>query len=350
MTVSYRIVAGTGAVVAALVLLTGCDPAHPQASGGLAQTGPSPSASTATTPATTTPTPTGDSSATSATSAPVSSTPASTTAPTRSTSSSAPRPTTTTTAPATTSSTPPAGSVGVPPGTALRPSGSFTADTPGQVVDGLDVSGSIVVTAPNVVIRNSRFTGTGGTPWAIQTQGSGSVLIQDVTIRGDYTDAGIAYANWTAQRVEIVGMTNDGAKMGNNVSISDSWIHDFTPTSGAHADGLQLIEDVGNIVIQNNRIDPGGGVGANSAIFLSPDIGPQVNGAGPITVSGNQLGGGGYTLYVVGGSNGAVLTDVRVTGNRWLRDEQYGPIRAETTPTSASDNAYTDGQPIPWPV
>jgi hypothetical protein len=240
--------------------------------------------------------------------------------------------------------------VGVPQGTALRPSGSFTADTPGQVVDGLDVTGSIVVTAPNVVIRNSRFTGTGGTPWAIQTQGSGSVLIQDTTIRGDYTDAGIAYANWTAERVEIVGMTNDGAKMGNNVTIRDSWIHDFTPTSGAHADGLQLVEDVGNIVIENNRIDPGGGVGANSAIFLCPDIGPQVRDAGPITVSGNQLGGGGYTLYYVGGSGGAVLTDVRVTGNRWLRDEQYGPIRAETVPTAASDNAYTDGQPIPWPV
>jgi hypothetical protein len=227
-------------------------------------------------------------------------------------------------------------------------------ETPGTVLDALDVHGSVVITAPNVVVKRSRFTGNGTTPWAIQTRDGGSVLIQDVTIQGDYTDAGIAYANWTAERVEIVGMTNDGAKMGNNVTIRDSWIHAFRPESGAHADGLQVTEDVGNILVEHNQIDlsggPGGAVGANSAIFLSPDLGPQVNGAGPVTLDGNVLGGGGYTLYYVGGAGGAELTDVHVVNNRFLRDAQYGPIRAETKPASQANNAYSDGEQIPWPA
>ena len=251
--------------------------------------------------------------------------------------------------PTTTTSRPPAGSgVGVPPGTQLRPSGSLTVDTPGTVLDALDVHGSVVITAPNVVVKRSRFTGTGTTPWAIQTRDAGSVLIQDVTIEGDYTDAGIAYANWTAERVEIVGMTNDGAKMGNNVTVRDCWIHGFHPEDGAHADGLQITEDVGNVLVEHNRIDPG--LGTNSALFLSPDLGPQVAGAGPVILEGNVLGGGGYTLYVVGGAAGAELTDVHVLNNRFLRDAQYGPIRAEKKPASQANNAYSDGEPIPWPV
>ena len=255
------------------------------------------------------------------------------------------------TTPAPTTTPPPSNSgVGVPPGTQLHPSGSLTVDTPGTVLDALDVHGSVVITAPNVVVKRSRFTGTGTTPWAIQTRDAGSVLIEDVTIEGNYTDAGIAYANWTAERVEIVGMTNDGAKMGNNVTIRDSWIHGFHPEDGAHADGLQLTEDVGNILVQHNQIDPGGGIGANSAIFLSPDLGPQVSGAGPVTLDGNVLGGGGYTLYVVGGANGAELTDVHVLNNRFLRDAQYGPIRAEKKPVAQANNCYVDGEAIPWPA
>ena len=65
-------------------------------------------------------------------------------------------------APATpTGSWPSAASTGVPPGVALRPSGPIIASTPGQVIDGLDISGAVVVKAPGVIIRNSRIHGDG---------------------------------------------------------------------------------------------------------------------------------------------------------------------------------------------
>jgi hypothetical protein len=49
---------------------------------------------------------------------------------------------------------------GVPPGTDLSPSGSITASTPGQVIDGKDVTGTIDVSADNVTIQDTRVTQT----------------------------------------------------------------------------------------------------------------------------------------------------------------------------------------------
>lgn len=269
-----------------------------------------------------------------------------------STASPTPSPTPTTTAPATKAPAPaPApsrGGYGVPAGTSLRDIGSMTVDQAGAVLDGLNVSGTITVTAANVTIKNSKFTGSGQN-WAVRTDG-GSVHIEDSTFTGNYGDAAISYHNWTATRIDISGMTNDGAKVGNNVTLTDSWIHDFKPEGGAHGDGLQVVEDVGNIVIKNNKIDIGKLTGVNAAIMLSPDIGPENPNAGPVTVDGNTLGGGGYTFYSVNGRDGASLQNVAVTNNRFVRDALFGPIYpSEFVAKSVSGNVFDDGQAVKMP-
>src|ERR1044072_1356963 len=133
----------------------------------------------------------------------------------------------------------PGPTIGAPTGEALRDTGSDTVDRPGTVLSRVRVHGMLTITAPGVVIEHSEFVGDGSTPWAIRTEGEGAVTIRDTSIHGDYTDAGISYHNWTAERVTITGMTNDGAKVGNNVTIRHSTIDDFAPSEGAHADGLQ---------------------------------------------------------------------------------------------------------------
>ncbi|MFF0147256.1 right-handed parallel beta-helix repeat-containing protein [Amycolatopsis sulphurea] len=236
------------------------------------------------------------------------------------------------------------------PPAAEQPAGSMTEDRPGAVLSGLNLRGMLTVTAPGVVVRNSRFTGDGSTPWAIRTNGAGSVRIEDTVITGDYTDAGISYGNWSAVRVEISGMTNDGAKLGPHTSITDSWIHDFQPAQGAHSDGVQLTEDVGDVVVKNNRIDIGTGEGANSAVFLSPDIGGENPNAGPVVITGNTLGGGGYTFYSVGGNEGARLQDVTFTGNTFRQDARYGAIYpTDFDVRTVSGNVYAGGAPVPLP-
>ncbi|WP_162186083.1 right-handed parallel beta-helix repeat-containing protein [Amycolatopsis jejuensis] len=264
------------------------------------------------------------------------------------TTSAAPAATATVVAPPPAKSDPAPSGYGVPSGVTLKSVKDVTADQAGQVLDALNVSGTITVTAPDVTIKRSKFTGT-GQDWAVHTSGNGSVRIEDSTFSGDYQSEAISYHNWSATRIDLSGMSNDGAKLGNNVSLTDSWIHDFKPADGAHSDGVQLVEDVGNIVIKNNKIDLGTKVG-NAAIFLSPDIGAERPSAGPISIDGNTLGGGGYTLYSVNGRDGATLQSVAITNNKFVRNALYGPVYAsEFVAKTVSGNTYTDGTALKMP-
>ena len=57
---------------------------------------------------------------------------------------------------------PDASNTGIKAGVTLKKSGSVNADRNGQVIDGLDITGEINVTASNVVIKNTRVTGGRG--------------------------------------------------------------------------------------------------------------------------------------------------------------------------------------------
>ncbi|MBN9745462.1 hypothetical protein DMP23_31035 [Amycolatopsis sp. A1MSW2902] len=234
--------------------------------------------------------------------------------------------------------------IGAPPSESLRPTGSLNADQPGQVLDGLDVRGAVTVSAPGVVIQRSRFTGTGADYFAITTTGAGSVTIRNVTITGDYRSAAIAFHNWTAERVDISGMTHDGVKLGNNVRLADSWIHDFAPAPGAHSDGAQSDHLAGSILVEDNVIDPGTAEEVTSAIILSssPDPTPAV--AGPVTIRDNVLGGGANTLY-----HNPDYPDVEITGNTFRRDYRYQPIYPGPPPKVFSGNHFPDGTAVSWP-
>jgi len=229
-------------------------------------------------------------------------------------------PATTPTAPAPTTASagvPNSSNTGVPSGTVLQASGALTVTTAGAVIDALDISGGVVIEAPNVVIKRSRITGSGD--YGVQVL-SGDVTIEDSEISG-FSNA-IAFDNWKAYRVNIHGVTDDGVKLGSNVLLQDSYLHDFTPSAGAHADGGQMQSGEVNLVVRHNYINPG--LGTNSALFIAPDLGPSS--PGPVTIDGNILGGGNFTIYCVDGNNGQYFVrNISITNNRFLNNAQYGP-------------------------
>jgi len=271
--------------------------------------------------------------------------PETTTTPPTTTPPTTPPPTTTppTTTPPTTTPPPPpppgtpgAGNTGVPAGTALTASGGFTVSTAGAVIDAKDITGTVTIAAANVTIKRSRFTGT-GQDYAIYVR-SGSVRIEDSEISGGYHTAGIAFDNWTAVRLNVHNLPDDGFKLGSNVLLQDSWIHDFSPEPGAHADGAQMQNGVVNTSIIHNYID----IAGNAALFLAPDLGPSTS--GPLTIKDNILGGGNYTIYVVDGNNGQYFVgNIAVTGNRFLRNSRYGPTRVNVATTWANNTWMDNG-------
>ncbi len=206
--------------------------------------------------------------------------------------------------------------------------------TAGTVIDAKDITGTVTIAAPNVTIKRSRFTGNGG-DYAIYVQ-SGSVTVQDSEISGSYHTAGIAFDNWTCLRCNVHNLPDDGFKLGSNTLLQDSWLHDFTPESGAHADGAQMQNGVTNANVIHNAMD----IAGNSSLFLAPDLGPSTN--GPVTVRDNILGGGNYTIYVVDGNNGQYyVQNITVTNNRFLRDYRYGSADTNV-PVTWTNNTYMD--------
>ena len=230
---------------------------------------------------------------------------------------------------------PNASNTGVPAGVSLASSGSITVTKAGTVLSGLNITGHVDIRAANVVIKNTKIA-AGSSAYAIQVF-TGSVTVQDSTITGSNGFA-IGYDNWVGIRLNVSGVRQDGFKGGDNVTLQDSYIHDFTSSSGAHADGIQFEGGGSHSTIRHNYIDPAnGGAYGNSAVFIKNDLGG--NSAGPIVVDNNLLGGGNYTLYAVPG-NGGNQSGIHIVGNHFLRDFQYGPVDIGYAIAEWSGNVY----------
>ena len=223
-----------------------------------------------------------------------------------------------------TSSWPSDATTGVPAGTALRKVGTIQADTPGQIIDSVDVTGTINVTARGVVIRNCRVH-SNKDPYGVLVYQGGSARIEDCEFYGQQ-EAAIAGNSWAAFRVNIHGQRSDGVKLGSNCALIDSFVHDFALAPGSHADGGQMQTGVRNLTVRHNTILMGTSKSDNAALMFSPDLGPS--GTGPVTVTDNLLGGGGITLRIVDGNNGQYhQAGYSVRGNRFVPNAIYQEVR-----------------------
>jgi hypothetical protein len=209
---------------------------------------------------------------------------------------------------------PDASNTGVPAGITLSPSGGMTISTAGTVVDARDISGPVVVNAPNVTIRNSRIRAT--SYWAIDNNSTG-LLIQDSEIDGlRLSNTCIGSSNLIVRRVNIHGCENGFNVNPGNMTVEDSYIHDLTTGNGAHTDGAQFGRGAHDITFRHNTIDPvspGGGT-ATSCIIMWDDVDPQNT---RVWIENNRLLGAGAAWTMYGPRLPA--TDIHVTNNRWER-------------------------------
>jgi hypothetical protein len=238
--------------------------------------------------------------------------------------------TTTTTRPPTTGWPGPS-NTGVPPGTALRPSGDITINTAGTVIDGLDVSGCILVRASNVTIKRTRVRGAcwGG---AIDTDYGAyrNIMISDVEIDGlgQMPQAALLGNNgFTCLRCNI-HHGGRAVSMGGDVVIQDSWLHDEVSGPGTHNTAAGS-NGGSNMTVRHSVLDINTPEGASAALSFYGDFSPVDN----ITVDNNLFNGGAYCTMAgsVEGKPYPQATNVRYTNNHFGRKYaancgQYGPV------------------------
>nr|WP_246496997.1 DUF4082 domain-containing protein [Sphaerisporangium rubeum] len=264
-----------------------------------------------------------------------------------------PAPPTKTSSPPPTRGFPGAGDTGVPAGVTLKESKSITVTKDGTVIDAMEVRGEINVDANDVVIKNTRVAAAPGQWGIIQRQGRSGLVVENSEIFGngkDQTQFGIINqgGDLTVRRADIHTISN--GILTDQGLIEGNYLHDPKYFSGDHTDmimctsgppsGAKLVIR-GNTVI--NNLDQTG------AIALFQDFGVVRN----VTVEGNFLAGGGYSLYAGAGSKG-VSSNIKVIGNVfskdvWAKGGYHGPVAYWDKNGSGNewrDNVWEDGKAV----
>lgn len=210
---------------------------------------------------------------------------------------------------------------GAPDGLELTRSGSLVVSTPGTVIDGRDIQGSLTINASDVTITRSRVSSSN---WAVirVADNARNVVLSDLTVTGagrsGSTNSTGIYGPARVERVDISGVEN-GVSPGSGSVIRGSYIHDFGGPDAPHYDGIQIDGGQSNIVVENNTIDLQ--YSQTSAVMIDNYFGSVSN----VAVRNNRLLGGGYTVYVDGAfSSSRPITGVIYENNR-IGGWEYGP-------------------------
>jgi hypothetical protein len=244
---------------------------------------------------------------------------------------------------------PSASTTGVPSGVTLKPSGSITVTKAGTVINGLDVSGNIVVAANDVTIKNTRIRYS-GRMFGIQTKsGYARTVIQNVDIvLGVSTTgsaAGIAGGAGTVVRHTDISGTGDGIKAENGGRYEHNYIHVEKPSgSSLHLDGIQG-SGKSNWTVYGNTIDVPISKGGNFAVFVQSWNGTIEKPVSSVKVDSNWLSGGNYTVYVEDGKSGSgYVKGVTFTNNRFGGDYRYGIKHLEGGTTWTNNTSWVTGK------
>jgi serralysin len=200
----------------------------------------------------------------------------------------------------------------------------------GVVLDGYDFGNTqIFVEANNVTIKNSTFSAAGSEISAVRVFGVSNTTIENNTFNGGSATNPLPLQNFVS--AQATGIT--GLKVLNNNFLNapgdsiDAWGGTIAgnyfsgagfTTVGVHPDAIWITNSQSPTVIANNFIDETWASGTsnlqtgqtNNAIHITSQEGPVNN----VTVRGNVLMGGGYTIEA-GNTGLGTFSNINILGN-----------------------------------
>ena len=154
---------------------------------------------------------------------------------------------------------PNATNTGVPAGTSLTAyTGPMTITTPGTVIDGKIINGTLIIEAANVTIKNSVVQNFGF--WGIDASAAaavGNVTVQNCTLTGsssmDHDSAIVGSGTFIGNNISN---TENGILLQDGASVvRDNYIHDLNDNFGdPHYDGIALQGGQNHVLIEHNTI------------------------------------------------------------------------------------------------
>ncbi|MCS3759025.1 Ig-like domain-containing protein [Bradyrhizobium centrosematis] len=188
----------------------------------------------------------------------------------------------------------------------------MTINTPGAVISGLEITGMVVINAPNVTLKDCKISGDGWTVVRVADGITGAV-IENCDINGMGSGGQGITGQGTFLNNNIHGTADGIGVSGDNTVIQNNYIHDMQGTSDSHFDGIQADGGFSNLTISHNTI-----INEHTqtgVIMLDNYWGPIDN----VKIDNNLLVGGGYTAYLNevanGQPGGGAVTNVSYTNN-----------------------------------
>lgn len=221
---------------------------------------------------------------------------------------------------------------------ALSASGSVSSSANGQIIENLDIAGSVTITHANVTLRNCKVSLYDDASLIVSATGA-NVTIENCLIdglAGSYVGIYVE-AGGSITACEIRNFEN-GILSNGNTTVSDTYIHSMTSTAAApHYDCFEC-NGGSNVTLTHNTFvceqD-------QTSCVMFDNL---YSGLSNITVNDNVLIGGGYTLYCDGQFGGGVVDNatINITNNKMVPG-QYGYFAfTSTNPTATGNvNAYS---------
>lgn len=220
----------------------------------------------------------------------------------------------------------------------LTASGSVTTSANGQVIQGLNISGQIVVNHNNVVIDQSAITLSSPTGTLIDVGPSTTgLIVRDCLINGsrnsyngfNCTRSPFAWTGNIIQRCTIQGMENGITGNQHDLTIQDNLLWGFGNSGSSTYDGDGIeVYDCANLVIAHNTFDATNSTQAqgilNSAINFS-NLGPISN----VDVNGNMfinMGPSAPASFIFCDDNG--FGGGGITGCNWRNNAYFNKAAA----------------------
>jgi hypothetical protein len=205
----------------------------------------------------------------------------------------------------------------------------------GAVLSGINFGSAMaLIQANNVTIKDSTFTATSGWTAVDQAAGYSGATIENSTFTG--SQAPTETNTWISARQSITVEDNtflysptDAVVVGAGV-VTGNYFSGAGFAEGAHADAIYVSNSTGPTTITDNFIDgtytAGAAANANNDIRLTSELGSLSN----VTVSGNYLLGGEYTVTVGPGAvSSYTISNVAVTNN-YIGFYEYGEYYPNT--------------------
>jgi hypothetical protein len=241
---------------------------------------------------------------------------------------------------------PDATTTGVTAGTTLTAyTGPTTISTPGTVIEGKIINGTLWVTAADVTIKNCVIQNYGY--WGIDAERAANFTVQNCDfIASSSMDTNAAILGSGTFIGNDVSNSTNGIVLTDGASVvRDNYIHDLRSiSSDPHVDGISVQGRQNHVLIEHNTVESWD----TSCIFIKNDFGP-IN---DITVRNNLLygdmdrGDPAATIYVYGPNT----TNVSITNNYVEKGNWFYYATDNANPTISGNiewNNKTDPTPYP---